>query len=399
MNESFGELSRPMRNRGVEIYFNELDPQEDIEDIQIILKTLFPFDDSSQLEFQQLLNQVLTNKTHFADILKLFKITYDYWLISKQQQKPLSIQQCFELCLQETKFKLEQNQIKPRIQNTQQFNSDVFLMKEFQIYRFLFNFPIYSLFIQNLQTFFESFKIQNSNNLNNYSNCFLNAIKSTNFVNILLKSLPCGHSSLIFKYLKSNFLKLNSTFGFKQQVELLFAYFEPKNRYFEEFVFKIGKNLELDLSEENIDLKSNQFLLKKIQNKQDLEKVLKISNLLDLILKLNSSKFRLDSVYQIQNDSFISSIQETNKQFKFMNLIKQFYELFFRDIQSYLLDNVEMSQVELDETILMATLLLLEKFYLISTCSFDSILTLAYLKYFWNFIFSNIQKINTILNK
>jgi midasin (ATPase involved in ribosome maturation) len=70
MNEQFGELSRPMRNRGCEIYLPELDTSEDLEDIFIILNTLFP-----------LRHAFYSKEIKFADLFKIYKLAYDYWLI------------------------------------------------------------------------------------------------------------------------------------------------------------------------------------------------------------------------------------------------------------------------------------------------------------------------------
>jgi hypothetical protein len=87
LNETFGELSRPMRNRGLEIYMPELDLSADVEDVLTLVGNLFAFGQkpcySTQL-YEKLAH--IHDRMTFADVFRLFKLTHDYWLLEVQQR-------------------------------------------------------------------------------------------------------------------------------------------------------------------------------------------------------------------------------------------------------------------------------------------------------------------------
>ena len=127
VNESFGELSRPMRNRGVEIYLSELDAVDDQQDARLMLHNRFHFGETSK-EVELLYEKMVEvdgrrrvsrgKKLAFADMLKWAKLTYDFWLIDEPDmvRSEEFLVKCFgrtlqELRLQEEKMEMDDQTI------------------------------------------------------------------------------------------------------------------------------------------------------------------------------------------------------------------------------------------------------------------------------------------------
>ena len=77
MNELFGELSRPMRNRGVEIY---IDPIHEEDSVAIILRSAFSF---SQTTFNYFYSRVKHLNLTFDSSIRLFKLISDFYFDSR----------------------------------------------------------------------------------------------------------------------------------------------------------------------------------------------------------------------------------------------------------------------------------------------------------------------------
>jgi hypothetical protein len=124
-------------------------------------------------------------------------------------------------------------------------------------------------------------------------------------------------------------------------------------------------------------------------------------SLLSIINKLN---FNFDDddddalSHNFNENCQIKSWSKSNS--KYLLLIEEFFELFLSEMTGLLsMGGCQQGQaaVETDFVIrrglLKTCLHLFEKFYLICTCSFDSVLTLPYLKYFWTLLNGALQSV------
>ena len=148
-----------------------------------------------------------------------------------------------------------------------------------------------------------------------------------------------------------------------------------------------------------IDLKSNEFLIQKIKNKT---KLLKLSELLKMQIVFYLSKYRLEIFYTNQHDSLLSltrNVTDNNAancpSFKFIAQFADFYEVFIQDSLKAIAKH---DSSELIERIKSAVYLF-EKFYLLIAVKFDSHLTMAYMKYYWNFLHECFIQINELCPK
>lgn len=118
------------------------------------------------------------------------------------------------------------------------------------------------------------------------------------------------------------------------------------------------------------------------------------------------SKYRVECSYHEHNESLTRMIakdksSDDGSNFKFVHVVKEFARRLCTDLVDYLTRSLDL---ELDmphiEALVMPVVYLIEKFYLIcASCPFDSFLTLAYAKYYWNFIYSGLETIAHSLNK
>jgi MoxR-like ATPase len=440
MNETFGELSRPMRNRGIELYMNEYDLDSDMEDVFIILSTLYPFNFNSNdlcLLFTKSLESVhIKQNLHFSDVLKMFKLTYDYWLLNfESSQSQNGILGSFVKMLDDLKLsapnlgvnvKLENNMHKIAQISQRNFYSDILKLKEFKIYKFLFNFPLYSQFMQSFSQLLSSDFGVEGLNLDNYALKYLDIVKKSQFIDIWLKNIPLGYYNLIVKFTQNNLLPKNSQFRqrksqfFDLLANDLFNENQDKNGLFsslKQTIHDLCKFTSLDLNEQTIDFKSNEYLcLKFDKNNIQVENLMKYTQLFQLIIRFYLSKFRIESFYSNSDSSLVSIIekidsnlviqQQTNANnlnnqvnLKFLDQLKPFYQTFFQSLLNYSCNNIKQFEA-FDQNVLMNTIYLIEKFYLIcSACSYDNFLTLSYMKYYWSFIENGLKKIENLLPK
>lgn len=413
INESFGELSRPMRNRGVEIYMNELDVDEHTEDVFIILSTLFPFT-SCVAEFERLFKLAVqatqsasnNQKVNFFELFKIFKLTYSHWLLDGQMPAEISFQKSLTDLNLVAPVEMDHKQLID--DPSRMFHADVFKLQQFEIYRFLFNFPIFDEFILNTGRLLTE-SARHDTTVQNYSQHFLESSYRALFLNEWFRCVSLDSFELTSRFTR---FRLSQTLTSKLQSSSLADFIQS---VFESNVFvmyrqqtgRVSQLAGVDLSQETVDIKANTYLCQKLENLTEFGQLLQCSRTIDLMLKFALTKFRLDVVYGQRSDSLISLLENLdsnsnnkNKQsLKFLKLFADFFQHFTADFFKCLL-NVD-SQVPLSEQVFSAAerivlpvLGLIEKFHLLcQSCAFDNFLTLSYLKYFWNFIAAGVEKV------
>ena len=400
MNESFGELSRPMRNRGVEIYMNEMSLDDFSNDEKIILKSLYLFGDEEFEFFYEKVIDMNTDKIkkmNFSQILKVFKLIYDFWLIESQTPS-YSASSCLDHAIYE--FKMGNLKQEPKEEDTametevtdlikrHHYFSDTLKLKEFSLYRYLFNFPLYSSFIQHTRDYFRSESVPLD--LKNYFNFFIDSIKTTQMIEIWMKNIPVGMASNVLKLVNSSLDNelLNQKF-LKEKIYSLFELVTLKtfnfkaNEKFQKFynvLQEFGAGENLDLLEETIDLTANSFLCKKLKkiDETKLANTIVISHLLKIDVLFNLSKYRMNRFYEIQVDSLFAMAKDLDSDeqmdqddvssvlkssFKYLGLFEEFYETFTNDLMVAIFDELTNNENELNLTLVKSTVYLFEKFY------------------------------------
>ena len=400
MNESFGELSRPMRNRGVEIYMNEMSLDDFSNDEKIILKSLYLFGDEEFEFFYEKVIDMNTDKIkkmNFSQILKVFKLIYDFWLIESQTPS-YSASSCLDHAIYE--FKMGNLKQEPKEEDTametevtdlikrHHYFSDTLKLKEFSLYRYLFNFPLYSSFIQHTRDYFRSESVPLD--LKNYFNFFIDSIKTTQMIEIWMKNIPVGMASNVLKLVNSSLDNelLNQKF-LKEKIYSLFELVALKtfnfktNEKFQKFynvLQEFGAGENLDLLEETIDLTANSFLFKKLKkiDETKLANTIVISHLLKIDVLFNLSKYRMNRFYEIQVDSLFAMAKDLDSDeqmdqddvssvlkssFKYLGLFEEFYETFTNNLMVAIFDELTNNENELNLTLVKSTVYLFEKFY------------------------------------
>ena len=156
----------------------------------------------------------------------------------------------------------------------------------------------------------------------------------------------------------------------------------------------------------------------------------------NLICQLNLSKFRVETGYHVQDDSLLSIIRRLNFDFdlaqnlnenckltkeansvssssntsnnasKYLLLIEEFLERYLSEMIATLArcddeNFADVSPFNNEDALFLFrnSMHLFEKFYLICACTFDPVLTLPYLKYYWSFLNSSLKSIQDIFFK
>jgi MoxR-like ATPase len=467
VNESFGELSRPMRNRGVEIYLSELDPIEDKQDIKLILHSRFPFSETTK-EIDFLYEKIIDEKEidfkkmrikkiSFVDVLKIFKLTYDFWLIDdmknvrKKAKNQDFLMKCFRHTLQELHLyeeKMEIAEVTEAASKTYEdslfYFSDVLKLKDFHLYKFLYDMPLFTKFILDMNHFLKSHhNSSNTHDLENSSTLLKTSIKTTQIIQLWLKNIPIKHIDSVIKFTQLN-LSSNKTFKIsKEKKEAFFTELcsvvlaNPMFELYSKTLVDLSQEISLDITHETLNISSNRFLCDKIAlfNQDFVNHLCSVSAVLNLITELNLSKFRITTGYRVQDDSLLSNIKKLNFDFdlartlnencqlnepenpkkkssshtnqsKYLLLIEDFLDKFLSEMTSNLTSSINKNRdyvltTNKDETlqILKECIYLLEKFYLICSCSFDLVLTLPYLKYYWSFLNNSLKNVQEIFFK
>jgi len=125
-----------------------------------------------------------------------------------------------------------------------------------------------------------------------------------------------------------------------------------------------------------------------------------MSILFDLVFKMELSKYRVNLVYVSQSDSLNKMAENKSEmsQLKFLILFKDLQDLMTENLIKFLVDNSMEVTSELFDLI-QSCLLVVEKFYLILAVKYDNVLTMAYLKYYWNFIQAKLNQLQNALPK
>jgi len=425
MNEYFGELSRPMRNRGIEIYLNEFNPIENMtrDDERIILKSLYSF---GEKEFNYFFDQIvlssdlgndLIKKLNFVQLLKIFKMVYDFWLAENSTEcETKTGADCLRNALTEMKMenfydRISMNQSIQSIK-TKQFYSNSVKLKELPIFRHLYNFPLFS---QLITQFKKQFSSLTELTLKNYSDYFISSMKTTQLVETWLKLISIGSINNVLKFAYSRFSRQSVNNRYKEAVEILFqSVVEPlfdieKNVNFASFynlLKSIGTSVGLDLNDECLELGSNSFLVqklgKKLNNQELLVSLFKLSSVLQLEIMFNLSKYRLSVFYTIQHDSVIAlsqnSLDKKMSVFKFVTMFNELYETFIRDIMSAVSES-KVQDYEMFIRLVKSCVYLFEKFFLVTATKYDSHLSCSYMKYYWSFLHENLKNIHNLCSK
>lgn len=408
MNESFGELSRPMRNRGLEIYLDEYSIDKDLEDVLIILQTLYPFASSeSNNQLGILLSKCVQvgQALHFSDLLKMLKLVYDYWLLcNKQSDHQTLLQQAFDQMLNDLKLEMNESKtsldLMTRIAQMSQsnFSSQVGRLREFKLYQFLFNFPLYEHLIESLSSM-ASHEISSQASLDKYTSFLLEAFKTTQLVDKWVRQVPSSQATLIVKFVQQNLpansAKLSNLFHIINQ----FAFNDSSLVAFRQQIEQMSSSQQgLDLSNETVSVDENRFLWRKFDQDQ-VAKLAKSSKEWLTCISLYLSKFRVESLYTTNNSSLVAMVDKIDQtgSMRFLSRLTYFYQLLLQS----LVDSRKMCHLDqLDEHVLTRTLYIVEKFYAIGVvCSYDPVLTMSYLKYYWNFIEASFTEIEKYLPK
>ena len=395
-----------MRNRGLEIYLDEYSIDKDLEDVLIILQTLYPFASSqSNNQLGVLLSKCIQvgQALHFSDLLKMLKLVYDYWLLcNKQSDHQAILQQAFTQMLDD--LKLEMNESKDSIElmariasiSERSFCSQVGRLREFKLYQFLFNFPLFESLIENLSSL-SSHEFSGQTSLENYASYLLQAFKKTQYVDRWVRQVPPDQASLIVKFvqqkLPSNSTKLSNLFHIINE----FAFNDPSLVAFKHLIEQMSSQ-NLDMSNETVNVNENRFLWRKF-DQESVSKVIKNSQVWLTCVSLYLSKFRAESLYTTNNSSLVSVVDKIDQtgSMRFLSRLIYFYQLF---LQSLVDSRKTCHLEELDHHTLTRTLYIVEKFYAIGVvCSYDPVLTMSYLKYYWNFIEASFKEIEKYLPK
>jgi MoxR-like ATPase len=426
MNDAFGELSRPMRNRGVEIYLDELSVRENFEDVALILSTLFPFA-ANLLDLNSVYASSLAlfkATPSFFDLFKIFKLTYNYWLLDEQKSMSNSWQKSLEdfKLVAELKSESELATVsQPACELKRIFYTDVFKLKQFVVYRFLFDFPLFDQFLDNSASLVEESRHTSHVTLDNYNDLFVDNARRALYVKEWFQSVPLDAYEIIAQFTRN---KLNERMSSSRQhkpcdgVDQLFELLESING--SSMVRMLAARLEsvsvasgdLNVRSETIDVKANAYLCHRLANTSDrlASSLVHLSHLASLFVKFCLAKYRLDTVYPLKSDSLLALIDSftSNKEtYQFLKLVKTFTAHFVNDLFAYLLsiaddDDEKFSPDEFGriERLAESTFYLVEKFQLIcSSCTFDSFLTSSYLRYYWNFIFTGLKQIQEVAAK
>ena len=393
MNELFGELSRPMRNRGIEIY---VDSMTNEDAMTILLRAAFAFDSAS---FDYFHSRLQTLHLPFASALRLFKLVNDFWLNADK-----SLDECFDAALAE--FRVSEDvksfnnemiceEALPSPIHLKQFQVNAFQLKELEFSRFMFEFPLYSQLISELTEL--SRKRLNEFHLRSYSELFVSSVKSSQLIEAWLNRIPFGLFNSILKTTYFNLTRNKADVNF---IDYLFerVCIKENTKSFISIKETIASLRDsCDLGEENFEIEKNQNLCRKLTmlSPSSLSSILDHVFNLKLEVFLSLAKFRSAKLYHTQNDSLLCLAASLDPTALFLTRFPELFNAFCEDISNC----AERVHVEIRSEFydrVKSCVFLLEKFQLVLTVAYEHSLTIAYLKYFWNFLnkaFSKIQEL------
>lgn len=236
LNETFGELSRPMRNRGIEIYVPEIDLSADLEDALIILADLFPFSPRLADYTNLIKSELIGGNTTYTELFRVFKLTYDYWLVGHSSS---SVEDSLRKALADDftrrSTQLTSQQLATMFEPNRSFFADVSKLRELSLYRFLFNFPTFPILVDetNRQLSVGCPHLD----IRTFAHHFLNSTKWCNLICEWFRNVPLADYSLVWAFTRSLVVKGLGKRSGSMSVDALFTYFNTINKFtlFEQF--------------------------------------------------------------------------------------------------------------------------------------------------------------------
>jgi hypothetical protein len=331
----------------------------------------------------------LAKKLSFPQTIKLFKLIHDYWLVDSglpDYSPDTSLTKAlaeFQLDLRQPLPSEETNQ-EPQSSPTHHYYANTTKLKDFPLYRYLFNFPLYRYFISSVHRAFTS--PQRPTDLRSYSALFIDTIKLTQLIDLWLRSVPLGSATNIMKFVSMS-LTGNQQQGARFLQDKVYELFEQvalrtfnlkQNGTYQNLVTslqEIAATESMDLMEESLDLMANRFLYQRLKKRTVVYHLGVMSAQLRLEIVFNLAKYRMGKLYVVEDDSLLAlarsvenGMEENNSaaSFKFLTLFDEFFGSFAADL---------MAAEATDERLVKAAVYLLEKFYLICASRFDAMLT------------------------
>jgi hypothetical protein len=229
---------------------------------------------------------------------------------------------------------------------------------------------------------------------------FKSMLNMSNYVLVLLKNVPIGSIAEVLRFLELN---VKGSSADRHNLMQFLSEVLESGRLVSEYkrrVSELESECSMDLSDETLDLKENPFLCQKLNTCCELAECVKLSELFSIGLRLELSRYRLNCVYNVQSDSLYALIEKSSEmgQFKFLLSCKNLQSLMGENLISYFVNSCQEVTSQVQELV-QSCLLLVEKFYLILTVKLNNVLTVAYLKYYWNFIQAKLAQIQSVLPK
>jgi midasin (ATPase involved in ribosome maturation) len=384
INETFGELSRAMRNRGLEIYLNQIDLFGG--DSINLLRNVFTQNQLESKEFSvdlllDVINSLNTNenKLNFKSVLKFTKLISDYWLY-----KGTCFANAVEQAASDMNLK-KGNDIKPAhsLEMTKlSYTSNTFKLFKYPIYSHLYKFK----YLNEIKQIGSNLNTSALSDLYNY----------TSLVQIWFENVAIRHRHLIFDYAFNGSIKTASHVSLMNLFKTFFALHDKSSSLnsmsFVNFIENLnGITTSVDLNEQSFDVSTNRALISKLNSidKGKANHLIKLNAHLHAQLFIYLSKLRMDAC-RIEYDSLERMNEiEVEKDYSLnLGLIKKFQQDFYRNqIDGFGFDG-SFAQHYVD---FKTCLIQIENFLVLLKKPFDSNRTIAYLKYYWNFISKSIS--------
>lgn len=395
MNESFGEISRPMRNRGIEIYMDEIDLFS--VDASIYLNNVFSIDQQKSIDFsiellietlKRLNNNLNTNflpSVRFKDALKIAHIIKDYWSTTEN-----TFQTSMQLAITELYPNFNDFVETKLINYVDLYSVDVYKFVKLPFYRYLAQFPLHKEFFNTINTI----KIGND---------LVEQVNLTQFIKLWIKNVPLKHNKL-FKE-----IFFNQKNGNIQNLQEIYVKFFGNIKNFESKLKAIEKSSKLSLTEESFCVHNNYHLVQTITNDTNIEEINKlqgISNNLMAFLNLILAKYRVDNTNST-NDSLLNLVESgafdslLNGDLKYHSIreLNQFFTGFLECLFNSITSNEDLNLSSNDVFQLNLHLYSFERFRNQCTAKYNQTLTFPYLKYYWNLFRHSINALHTLIPK
>jgi hypothetical protein len=194
-----------MRNRGIELYVDDIDLSS--IDSDIILKNIFTKHQQEDeilksnflIHFLRDFRKILSTSFKFEDTLHLCKLIKDYWLVDKNNSFVESLLNALKEMYPEISKEIILNLIHGILSKNNEITNytalnDIFKLIKFPIYKFLSNFSSYSKFNEILTA--------------NNPNSLIDLSKQTAYIQLWLQQIPLKHIDLIGLHFFENDFKM-----------------------------------------------------------------------------------------------------------------------------------------------------------------------------------------------